>query len=913
MSSKIIDNLIHHIRSVTPVVTVNVRLSRRLRHLYDHEMKSEGLTRWHSPLIMPLSAWINSLWHESWPDVPLLSALRSKAVWERIVSKDNALADRGILSTQGVADTSYNAYSLMREYRLSFPDDIYLTEEAAALKRWIRTYNGEVERLGFVSPLTLTERVIKLINENTVTIPSEIIFAGFDEITPESGALIGAIEESGSKVAFWPDKPERLDSIVELPDIADRLTVRRYADMTEEVVQAARWCRKTIGPGTTIGIIVPELERYREVILREFSAELAPASLLSRKETSLPFNISLGSPLSGEPLVKLALDILSIDGKKHNIDKMSSILLSPYLGTGESEYHGLAQMDAWFRERNALHIGLSDILQKLKKTTGDDVSPLAAFTEKVGAWRDHLKEAEKKTVPSRWAKEFNNLLSGLGWAAGGVTLDSGEYQALKAWHEILGGFAGLDDIYGPMERRDAVSRIVRIAQETTHQPEAPECPIQILGALEATAGHYFDHIRLLGCHDDAFPPQPSPNPFIPLFIQREHNVPHSSPDREHAFARVVLKRILQCAPHIEVSWPEVIDDKETRLSPLIGNLQGRVGDSIIENGSRMKDTVHSRHDLEEMPADWHVPLSAGEQEAIRGGTSIISNQSTCPFKAFATHRLNASGIAVPEPGFTAAQRGANTHRALRNLWEAVRDSANLRELIENGTLGQSIERSVKEALRGATLFQHLSRRYIDLEKERLINLLGEWVGTEAGRPPFTVKDTEQPQEISVEGLTIRAKFDRIDQLEDGRQVLLDYKTGECNRYDWLSERPRDPQLPLYTLAGRYDAIAFAQVRIGDCRFKGVATESDILPGIKAFKEDSRWLKKIAIEEWDAMLEQWRDVVINLVNDFMSGNASVDPLPYSGGKSACDYCEQMPLCRIFEGEPLHRDGGDENDE
>ncbi|MCP3677171.1 MAG: hypothetical protein GY721_06160, partial [Deltaproteobacteria bacterium] len=615
--------------------------------------------------------------------------------------------------------------------------------------------------------------------------------------------LVMAIEESGSSVIFWPDEPERLDSTVELPDMTEGLALRRYADMTEEVVQAARWCRETISirPGTTIGFIVPELERYREVIRREFSSELAPASLISRKETPLPFNISLGSPLSEEPLVRLALDILSIDGKRHDIDKMSSILLSPYLSSGESEYHGLAQMDAWFRERNALHIGLSDIHYRLAKAVADGDKRCIAFASRVEVWIDHLKEARKRILPSQWAKEFNDLLSSVGWAAGGTTLNSGEYQTLKAWHEILSGFAGLDDISGPMDRGDAVSRITRMAQETTHQPEAPECAIQILGTLEATAGHYFDHIWLLGCHDDAFPPQPSPNPFIPLFVQREHNVPHSSPEREHAFAKVVLRRILKCAPKIEVSWPEQVDEKETRLSPLLRNLQGRVEDSFIEEGSRMKDTVHSRYELEEMPADWRLPLLAGESEAIRGGTSIIRNQSACPFRAFATHRLNASGINVPEPGFTAAQRGIHTHRALRNLWEEVKDSKWLRENIETSDLDKLIERGVDDALRGATLFQHLSLRYIDLERERLKSLLHEWIGIEAERPPFTVKDTEQPQEISVGGLTIRAKFDRIDQLEDGRQVLLDYKTGECNRYDWLSERPKEPQLPLYTMAG----------------------------------------------------------------------------------------------------------------
>ncbi|MCP3678152.1 MAG: hypothetical protein GY721_11340, partial [Deltaproteobacteria bacterium] len=233
--------------------------------------------------------------------------------------------------------------------------------------------------------------------------------------------------------------------------------------------------------------------------------------------------------------------------------------------------------------------------------------------------------------------------------------------------------------------------------------------------------------------------------------------------------------------------------------------------------------------------------------------------------------------------------------------------------IDSGGIDQSIERSVKEALRGATLFQHLSRRYIDLERERLINLLGEWIGIEAGRPPFTVKDTEQPQEISVAGLTIRAKFDRIDQLEDGRQVLLDYKTGECNRYDWLSERPKEPQLPLYTMAGRYNAIAFGQVKVGDCRFKGIAKDGDTLPGIKSLMDDRNWIERVSTEEWNEVMVQWRDVIKNLVKGFMSGDASVDPAIWGGGKTGCDFCDQRPLCRIFEREPLHRDSEGENEE
>jgi len=463
-----------------------------------------------------------------------------------------------------------------------------------------------------------------------------------------------------------------------------------------------------------------------------------------------------------------------------------------------------------------------------------------------------------------------------------------------------------------MDRSDAVSRISRMAQETIHQPEAQEWAIQILGTLEATSGHYFDHIWLLGCHDEALPPQPSPNPFIPIFVQREHNLPHSSPDREHAFARVVLKRILQCAPKIEVSWPEVVDEKERRLSPLLRNLHGRDGESLIEESNSMKDAVHSLHELEEMPFDWHLPFAAGESETIRGGTSIIRNQSACPFKAFATHRLNASGINVPEPGFTAAQRGNNTHRALRNLWAEVKGSARLRELIDSGQIEETIKGAVDGALRRVTLFQRLSRRYIDLERTRLVNLLREWLTIEAGRAPFTVRDTEQPQEISVGGLMIRAKLDRIDQVEEGRLLLLDYKTGPCNRNDWLSERPKEPQLPLYTVTGRYDAVAFGQVRAGDCRFKGIATDGNLLPGIKSLRDDKRWVESVGTDEWDDMVGQWRVVTNKLVNDFMSGDASVVPATWGSNKTACEQCDQRALCRIFEGGQPHPDSDGENE-
>jgi probable DNA repair protein len=895
------ERLFHLIRSDIPVITVNARLSRYIRQRYDHEMRASGLNTWKSPLIIPLPAWIESLWHESWPDKPLLSPTRSQTLWEKVISDDRYISGKDTLSISGVADTSYYAYSLMKEYRLPFPrEDIYLTEEAMALKRWIRSYVEEIKGLGFISPLSLPDIVIRFIEDRTIKIPAEIILAGFDEITPRTTSIIKAIEGTNSKVDFWPYEPIGPENPIELPDIRDRLTIRQYTDMVEEVIQAARWARRTIRPGTRIGFIVPELDRYREVIRREFSAELNPPSILPWKDTANPFNISLGNSLYEEPLIKLALDILSIDERRHEIHKVSSILLSPFISSGETECLAISRLDAEFKENNALNIGLFDIQGRIRTLKTTDPFHLQSLVKKLENWIGRLKEEKGKKYPSHWAGKFSDLLEEMGWVSGGITLKSAEYQVLKAWKELLGQLAGLDDILGRISRRDAVFRLTKIAKEKIHQPESPECPIQVLGTLEAS-GQYFDHIWILGAHEDVFPAQPSPNPFIPLYIQKEHNIPHSSPERELSFARVSLRRLLNSAPRFEVSFPETIEKRETRLSALFSQLSGKEDSSLVREGSRMKDTVHSEYGLEEMPPEEDIPIADEEMKTISGGSSIIRNQSACPFKAFATHRLGARGIAIPEPGFSAAERGTITHKALKFFWERVRDSRGLREIMGRPEIDHHIEYSAGQALKGVHLLQNLSKRYVDLERERIENLLREWIDVELKRVDFTVRELESKREITIGDLNISARFDRIDRLDDGREVILDYKTGECNRDDWLFDRPKDPQLLLYNLSGNYDAIAFASVKAGDCRFKGISRDEDILPGIKSFNED-RWKMKIDnLKGWSDLMDRWRETVVNIAKEFINGVAKVDPKRYGRNDSACRHCDMMVLCRIFEAE------------
>lgn len=863
---KRLDEITSFISRGAPVLTVNARLSRSLLSGYDSLMKASGLKAWPTPSILPFSSWLSALYEEHFPDEPLLGQLRAEALWEKIVSEDKDLPEASLYNS-GAAGAAFDAYRLIKEYGVRLPEDIYLTGEARALKRWMKRYEAGIKRLGFVDRLTLPQRLAGLIKAKRLPVPEEVVVAGFDEFTPAASVVIEALKQNGVKVSFWPaDKGTKGAAVV-----------RAYADEVEEVVQAARWIR-TLPHDARIGIIAPELNRYRDIINREFAAELDPASVLPAADERAVFNISLGATLSEEPLVSSALAILSIDGGQEDIDNLARVFFSPYL-LDERGRLIFGRLDVELRKENRLKSSLNEIRNKA------DFG--AEITGRLGLWIKNLK-AGKKALPSYWAHNLSKLLKDIGWLSH-IKLNSYEFQALKAWNSLLEEFAGLDDIIGSIGRVEAISRLLSIAANTMHQPETPDSRVQVLGLLES-AGLSFDHIWLLGCHEFAFPPQPSPNPFIPVFIQREYNLPRSSHERELRFSKTVLDRILSSAPLVEASFPLRADDKELKPSPLFKGCE--VSSLKIDRTSRLKDDIHSGFVLEKTEEEGMIPVSPEEKSSIRGGTAIIKDQSICPFKAFATHRLKAASIEVPELGLPASKRGTIIHNALRLFWEKVGDSERLKNMIEAGELDDYIKKTAEEALKGIDL-SPLSERFMAIERERCESVIRDWVALELERGPFKVKATELETRVDAGGLIITGRLDRVDEDESGREMVIDYKTGEVKE-DWLSERPQEPQLFIYSLTGRYDAVSFARIAPGDCRFVGVSRADDkLLPGVKGVAGNEA---KFNGMEWDKLMEFWKGVIERLGRDFLEGVCSIDPAD-AKGQDPCQRCGLTALCRI----------------
>lgn len=444
-----------------------------------------------------------------------------------------------------------------------------------------------------------------------------------------------------------------------------------------------------------------------------------------------------------------------------------------------------------------------------------------------------------------------------------------------------------------------------MAEASTHQPKSPETLIEVIGINESV-GFEFDSIRIIGAWAEVLPPGIDPNPFIPVNMQRELELTRATPELEAKRAKERIARLLMGALEVVVSYPEMIDGKEVRVSPFFSTL---TKEERAENRESMsfRDHVQVSSLLEDMDSPSVVDFAPGEMEALSGGTLIIKDQSACPFKAFATHRLGARIVESPEPGLSYMDRGTIVHSALKHFWEEVEDSESLDELIRADKLIAQIRLSVDGALEPYNKRSFGEENYLNIEKERLIRLLLEWLTYEASREPFKVdvSKLEFDDKKDPGGLNIKIKIDRVDSIANLGHAVIDYKTGKCSRKDWLGKRPKDPQMLIYNLDGSYEALAFGSVKLGGCKMEGIAASPGMLPGNNGFDKEGKLkstLAKEGIDSFEDLTDSWRKVVERLANDFVEGFSVVDP-NVLGGTKACvfSYCDLKPFCRIFEGE------------
>lgn len=856
-----------------------------------------GVSVWRTPQAMTPGQWLAALAEEArlcgLAKLPqALDPYAETLLWEAIIA-DSLTEAAPLFDLPGMAASAAEAHALCRVWALQ-PGGEALADEARLFVGWQAEFERRCQQSGWLDQAGLDRQVVALIEAGHFTLPAAVRLIGFDRPSPLEQRLAAALSARGVAVVF---ESLSADGLAEASPPATQRAVHACADLAAECAAVAAWAaaRLAAQPDIRIGIVAPNLAAARDRLACLLDDWLHPA-LIRADGAEMPrsFNFSLGHALAELPVVETALALLALGNGRAKLEqaRLSALLLAGAWSAGQAEADGRARLDACMRSELPYFTTPAALL-RLAERQPAALCPqsMAALSALLGG----LGEAAGKRLPGDWAKVFRQALLAAGWP-GDRPLSSPEYQGRRAFLETLSGFGRFDGLLGKLSQSEALRRLRELCRQRLFQPETRGRPaIQVLGVLES-AGLQFDALWVMGMNDDQWPPAPRPNPLLPAELLRAAGASHASAEVELDFARRVHARLLASAPEVHFSYARADGNRILRPSPLLAGLPpAQALTPALPPGAA------------DFPAaacvmlDDAVAPPVGPGEKVSGGSWLLRAQAICPAWAYYQFRLGAEAMEAPVEGLDPAARGTLVHGALEHFWLAVRSLAALKALDE-AALDAAIATAVEAAISGfeADKRQPLPARFRSLEASRLHTLLRLWLSIEAGRPgDFTVVACEEPAEVDIEGIKVRMVVDRIDELDDGRRVIIDYKTGAAiDVKNWASERLTEPQLPIYAALVAEDvaAVVFAKVLLDKPAFAGVADEAELLPGVQGVGDEKQKLfPPEQFPDWPAVVKHWRERLQAIAREVGAGVAGVS----FADENQLRYCEVLPLLRLPE--------------
>lgn len=888
------------------------RLARSLQLAHARRQQQQGSRQW-SPLpVMTLAGWL-----EQWLETALLtgaidaaqapagvlSPMQERLLWEQAI--ESALKDLDsapLFDKTGLAAVAQEANRLLIEWNLSLPAEEQ-TEETHQFLLWRQRFQAICKQSGWLEPVRYFSWQMQTVASTHTSmqdpLPRVIALAGFDRISPQLRQFIQILEARGTRVdtsfLLGYDTPQPARHIA-LPD--------QEAECRAAIAWAFAYTQHQ--PDARLAIVVPELAALRGKLSALLDEAFEPGLVMPQlAETPRHYDFSLGQPLTMQAVVADALALLRFGMQRHALPQadFSALLHSPYWSASFSEADARARLDARLRDWLPLHVTPQRLLRFVEKTAaGQAALPMRETLADMQQLIQRCQAEPSRQLPSAWAQAYRAILDATHWP-GERPPSSHEYQAMQSFDKVCHALAQIDSVSGPVNAAEALRRLTRLCKEQIFQPEAEADPkIQVMGMLEATA-EPLDAIWVMGMNDHIWPPASRPNPLLPARLQRGAQTPNADSAAQAAFAEAIHRRLLKSAREVVFSSAEKDGERLLRMSPL---MQGIPND----NSEYPMQATLAEAMAKDKPADSlqffddHQAPAIAEGQHLAGGTGLLKAQAICPAWAFYQYRLYARELKVPVNGLDAMERGTLVHAVLEFFWQ----DRGWHEIRELGTdaLHAAVTAAAEQALLrfGAERETSFPPPFLQLEQARLTKLAMAWLTeVELQRPQaFSVVAREQKQEIEIEGVSITLVVDRIDALDDGRLIVMDYKTGLRNNYsNWANVRISEPQLPIYAAfvlaADDVAAVCFAQVRMDKNGFIGLAAEPELLQGVTALEDRKgrELFPETDFPDWRHLLEQWRSRIASIARELRSGEAAVR---FASEKELA-YCEVLPLLRLPE--------------
>ncbi|WP_348261723.1 PD-(D/E)XK nuclease family protein [Telmatobacter sp. DSM 110680] len=866
------------------MVASSDRAARALQADFHRRRRVEGLSTWPMPNIVDWKTFVRTAWEERNLDGRiLLNSAQEQSIWAQIIHSDKHLPTMLPASVRRLASMAMEAHDLLCSYAPQFlrkSSRVSWDQDAGEFGKWLASFDDHCAKNSLISPSRLPlELIAQLMDDSSGRSP--LCIAGFDRLVLTQRRLFDA---------WGPWKQFTLQDTTAHPSF---YSVR---DGRTELESCAWWCREQLAsnPHKRLLVVTQDLSQRRGEIERAFLR-------FKDGDARQPFEFSLGIALTSVPLARSALLLLRWLGDALDENEIDWLLASGLAATPD-ESADLQDYMRRLRSRDLQRMQWS--LEAFLNQTRSGLSLPLQWTQRTLTAQRSLKQSGNLQNPIDWADTVPHLLETIGWPAE-KSQSSVAFQAQRRWQQALDTAGSLGFDGRRIDWCEFLSELQRAADESLFAPQSIDAPIQIAGPAES-AGLTADAIWFLGADDDSWPGSSAMHPFLPLHVQRDSAMPHSSPQLDWQFSSAITQRLLASAAEVHFSCGLQSEEVETSPSRLIAQIAGKPQALPAWMAPPPFDPPIAKP----FPDSSRVTFS---QHRLHGGASALSAQSQCPFKAFTTARLDAKSWDAAEFGLTAKQRGQLLHDVLHSVWSGPpRGIRTHSDLIAQADLVSFVRNHVRNALRKKVpdaVRERMPAPYLDLEETRLVRLVTEWLKFESTRVPFTVEETEAVRTVTIAGLEMNLRLDRVDRLIDDSPLVIDYKTGTVDPRSWEPPRPDDLQLPLYKVLGLepmqpslFDSyggpasggLVFAKVRPGDTCFAGRV--ADAVKTIDPSLTGKSTLVKRKLTGLDE--SNWKEYIIRMAKDFIDGHAEADPRDYP---KTCERCGLQSVCRIQEPE------------
>jgi ATP-dependent helicase/nuclease subunit B len=847
-------------------VTANRRLARVLSAEVAAREAGRGRLAWRRPAIHAWQDWLGMLLTTASPQDGLptrINAHQSRVIWERCIRRE--ISDP-LLNVAMLVRQSRTAWERLHQFGVSLEECARTAggRDQHQFARAAQRYRAELEHEDWIDEVAVTALVGDLIRAGRIDVPERIRVAGFDRMVPQNAALLDAARAAGAAVEIVPPGPQE-----------GRTVLHGFESAEAEWRAAGAWARRELerNPAQRLAVVATNLEQDAARVARLLREGFVPGWQWAEERYAAAVNVSYGRALSAYPACTVALLLARWLCADLDSRDVSLLLGSPLVGIAGPG--GRARLELRLRrlpEQSWSPTVLARIWRRRDETA--DASDWQARLERLAELRKGLPQ---RSAPSFWAARIDDALSLFNWP-GQAPLDSAAFQLVNRWRELLNELARLELVSPVITAAEAVGRLSAMASETVFQPESGSPVLQLLGPLEA-AGMQFDGLWIAGLTASNWPPSGRPLALIARSLQRRHGMPDADPQDTLDYARRVLSRLRCSGGSIVCSYPRSDADAPQTATSLLSQLTETHGSPPADPGWHAGRLVPASG----APGVDHDPVPpVRDGESVAGGAATIQRQLTEPFSAFAQGRLGVRCLDPMRPGLAPWLRGDLLHGALHALYGGLPAQAELAGWDE-----ADLERRVEAAL--TTAFRRherhadaMLRALLRLERERAARLLRQVVAQDADRAPFRVTAVEQAREAVIGGVHLQLRLDRMDRLDDGGIVILDYKTGTRRRLLGGDGEPKDYQLVVYA-----------------CAVEGTVA------GLGLFNVDSRAVDIDAVgpafspaDGFGNRLARWKERVVAAGRALGKGDVRVDGRP-----SAQD---ARPLALLSRIEELRRD-------